>query len=224
VSFELVDAKDCKLDSSLRSMAHELLPLATSFARVSHFVSSHLPGYEYGSVMQGFCEGLDVLLHEYMVFITGLEQKYRRDPDHDFLIRRLQVQVRPSLHAMSVLERATQTVSDQKGGGLINALRNLKSRTYEGDAVADNVLQILLDRASVPYMNMLNQWLECGVLLDPYQEFLVESHDGDILGRTVQACRRPRLAELFLVKNYRRKSACCRKVLEYRTRLRQCRK
>jgi gamma-tubulin complex component 2 len=178
LKFELVDSSEVEINVSLRSLVEEILPLSTDFVRVSNFVSSHLPGYEYGSMMQSLCETMDRLVQDYVVFISGLEQQYRQlgDSKPSFTMRELLVLVQPSLHAMSVLRRAIEAIRDKKGGALVNALRELKVHSYNGDAAADRILGILLDNASVPYMDMLRKWLECGVLSDPSGEFMIEFH------------------------------------------------
>jgi len=177
LELQLVNSSDIVFNVSLRSLVEEVLPLATDFGRVRHFVSSHFPGYEYGNVMQSLCETLDRLLQEYVVFIAGLEQQYRHGGmggGPSFTLRELQVLIQPSAHAMAVLRRVIKDIRGKKGGALINSLRTLKVHEFNGDAAADRVLDILLDNASVPYMYMLQKWLEGGVLVDPSGEFMIE--------------------------------------------------
>jgi hypothetical protein len=59
---------------------------------------------------------------------------------------------------------------------MLNALRELRVHAYHGDVAGDRILGILLENASVPYMNMLRKWLECGLLSDPSAEFMIEFH------------------------------------------------
>jgi gamma-tubulin complex component 2 len=176
VKFQLVDTPEVAINVSLRSLVEEILPLSTDFVRVSNFVSSHLPGYEFGSMMQSLCETVDQLVQDYVVFVAGLEQQYRQSSGSTsaFTMRELQVLVQPSLHAMSVLRHAIEAVRDKKGGALVNALRELRVHAYHGNAAGDRILGILMDNASVPYMDMLRKWLECGVLSDPSAEFMIE--------------------------------------------------
>jgi gamma-tubulin complex component 2 len=97
-------------------------------------------------------------------------------------------QITPSLHSMSILEHATKAVSEKKGGALINALWSLDKRVYMGDVVAKRVLGMLLEKASIPYMEMLSSWLQTGLLRDPYAEFMVK--------RSTESNTRPQAAEL----------------------------
>ena len=43
-----------------------------------------------------------------------------------------------------------------------------------GDERASNVTHFLLQRASVPYLDMLRRWIYEGNLIDPYHEFMVK--------------------------------------------------
>jgi hypothetical protein len=179
VKFQLVDTPEVAMNVSLRSLVEEILPLSKDFVRVSNFVSSHLPGYEFGSMMQSLCETMDRLVQDYVAFVAGLEQQYRQSSGSStssFTMRELQVLVQPSLHAMSVLRHAMEAVRDKKGGALVNALRELRVHAYHSDVAGDRILGILLDNASVPYMDMLRKWLDCGVLSDPSAEFMIEFH------------------------------------------------
>jgi gamma-tubulin complex component 2 len=178
IKFQLVDTEEVAINVSLRSLVEEILPLSTDFVRVSNFVSSHLPGYEFGSMMQSLCETVDRLVQDYVAFVAGLEQQYRQSSGStsSFTMRELQVLVQPSLHAMSVLRHAIEAVRDKKGGAMLNALRERRVHAYHGDVAGDRILGILLENASVPYMDMLRKWLECGVLSDPSAEFMIEFH------------------------------------------------
>jgi hypothetical protein len=66
VKFQLVDTPEVAINVSLRSLVEEILPLSTDFVRVSNLGSSHLPGYEFGSMMQSLCETVDQLVQDYV--------------------------------------------------------------------------------------------------------------------------------------------------------------
>jgi len=178
IEFCLREGSHQSFDASIRNIVEKLLPLATSYVHVSWFVAAHLPGYEFGSVMQAFCEAIDGMLQEYASFLAELEQSFRqRTAGYNLTLRRLHAQLLPSLHSMSVLEQATSVAKHKTGGALVNALSSLKAWSYEGDLVANQLLTVLLDKASVPYMTMLTTWLQHGLLRDPYDEFLIEIKD-----------------------------------------------
>ena len=172
--FQLFDADGINFDVSLRRLVEQILPLSTSYVRVRNFIGSRLPGYEYGQVMQAFCEGLDGLLQDYVQFVALMERQLRKYSQADPLtMKNIYFQITPSLHSMAILEYATKVVCEKKGGALINTLWSLDKRHYMGDVVAKKVLGILLDKASVPYMEMMSSWLETGRLRDPYEEFMI---------------------------------------------------
>jgi len=178
VEFQLREgaAEAVSFNPSLKSLVTEMLPLSSSFVNVRHFVSSMSPGYEFGSVMQALCEQLDAYLHEYCsVFVKNLDDRYRQQEGKEGLISnltQLQVNVRPAIHQVTVLQNVVEVARLEKGGSLLNALRRVKQR-LDGDAVASHVLGRLLDGAAVPYMKMLRHWMRCGTLNDPYEEFMI---------------------------------------------------
>jgi gamma-tubulin complex component 2 len=174
--FQLFDADGVTFDAGLRNLVDQILPISNSFIRVRNFVAAHYPGYEYGKVMQSFCEGLDGLLQDYVVFVAQIERQYRKAETKldSVTMKSVYFQITPSMHSMSILEHATKVVCEKKGGALINALRALDTRVYMGDVVAKRVLGILIEKSSIPFMGMMTAWLQSGVLQDPYEEFMVK--------------------------------------------------
>ena len=176
VSFRLEqDNKDIVWDANLRNLVEQLLPLSDAFVNVRQFVSSHLPGYEYGFVMQAFCERLQVICCDFVTFVGQLEKTYHQEQPHVGQLRALLVNLRSSMHSMWVLNQATEVVRHEKGGALLNALRDLKL-SLSGDSVASDILTGLLEAAAAPYMTILSQWVRDGILYDPHKEFMIEYH------------------------------------------------
>jgi gamma-tubulin complex component 2 len=175
-SFQLFGTDGVDFDRSLRNLVEQILPMSTSYVRVQNFISSHHPGYEYGRVMQAFCEGLDALLQDYVNFVVQMERQHRKykKADSSLTMKSIYFQITPSLHSMSILEHATRAVREKKGGALINALWSLEKLVYMGDMVAKKVLGILLEKSSIPYVEMMSAWLQSGRLADPYGEFMVQ--------------------------------------------------
>eukprot|EP00980_Cylindrotheca_fusiformis_P011700 scaffold2783_cov129-Cylindrotheca_fusiformis.AAC.1 len=184
-SFQLCGADGVDFDRSLRNLVEQILPMSTSYIRVQNFISSHHPGYEYGRMMQAFCEGVDALMQDYVTFVVQMERQHRKykKTDSTLTMKSIYFQITPSLHSMSILEHATRAVRTEKGGALINALWSLEKLVYMGDMVAKKVLGILLEKSSVPYLDMLSAWLESGRLIDPYGEFMVQRSTKDIQPR-----------------------------------------
>ncbi len=172
-TFQLFGGDGVAFDLSLRNLVEQILPLSTSYVCVRDFIGMHYPGYEYGRVMQAFCEGLDFFLQQFVSFVAGLEQRVR-NPSEALTMKSIHFEITPLLHSMSILENTAKTVCDKKGGALINALRSLEKSMYIGDTVAKDLLGQLLDRASVPYAETLSIWLQSGRLHDPYEEFMIQ--------------------------------------------------
>jgi gamma-tubulin complex component 2 len=174
--FRLFDTAGISFDLSLRNLVDQILPLSSSYVCVRNFISLHNPGYEYGRVMQAFCEGLDTFLQQFVAFVAQLEQKIRKPSSTNvpFTMKSIHFEITPLLHSMSILEHTTKAVCNKRGGSLINALQSLEKRVYMGDTVAKDLLGTLLDQASVPYAEMLSTWLQSGRLFDPYEEFMVK--------------------------------------------------
>ena len=178
-AFQLFDGAGITFDLSLRNLVEQILPLSTSYVCVRNFIGLHYPGYEYGRVMQAFCEGLDLFLQQFVSFVAKLEHQIRKPPSTGVLtMKNIHFEITPLLHSMSILEHTTKILYNKKGGALINALRSLEKKVYMGDTVAKDLLGTLLDRASVPYAEMLSIWLQSGGLYDPYEEFMIKkTHD-----------------------------------------------
>ena len=178
-AFQLFDGAGITFDLSLRNLVEQILPLSTSYVCVRNFIGLHYPGYEYGRVMQAFCEGLDLFLQQFVSFVAKLEHQIRKPPSTGVItMKNVHFEITPLLHSMSILEHTTKILYNKKGGALINALRSLEKKMYMGDTVAKDLLGTLLDRASVPYAEMLSIWLQSGGLYDPYEEFMIKkTHD-----------------------------------------------
>jgi gamma-tubulin complex component 2 len=83
---------------------------------------------------------------------------------------------------MSILFNIVEEARTCKGGALLNAMLALMTGTYAGDEKGRDVMQFLLEKTSVPYMAMLQGWLEGGEIRDPFHEFMIESTESSALG------------------------------------------
>ena len=98
-------------------------------------------------------------------------------------MNKLNVYVQAPLRRMLVLEHVITSIQERKGGSLLNALHELKTRVFAGDDVAQEVLEVMLQKGSVPYFKMLDAWLESGLIDDPFGEFMVAtSESSDAIG------------------------------------------
>ncbi|GAX21139.1 hypothetical protein FisN_1Lh184 [Fistulifera solaris] len=173
--FSLTDSPVIPFDKFCRHIVEGMLPLSKAFVNVKHFLGIHESGYAYGCVVHAFCEELDTMIQEYVDFIANIESDYRKSGNQAMTLCNLQVQIKPAMDVMLVLEAATFAVRTKKGGNLLNSLRDLGLQSFEGNNVAETVLHQLLKAAAAPYLKMLSEWLECGDLSsDPHSEFMVQ--------------------------------------------------
>lgn len=175
----LSDPSTCvSFDKSLRNLVNRVLPLSTAFVRVKAFQALHRPGYEYGFVVQAVFESVDEMLQDHLVFAAEMEQLQRQDTAADpMTMNKLNVYVQAPLRRMLVLEHVISSVQERKGGSLLNALHELKTRIFAGDDIAQEVLDVMLQKGSVPYFKMLDAWLESGLIDDPFGEFMIATSE-----------------------------------------------
>ncbi|OQR98601.1 gamma-tubulin complex component [Achlya hypogyna] len=157
-------------DASLAALAAKVVVLGEYYLHVTTYVETHRR-YEYGQVCHAFCAGLKVLLREYTVVVAQLENLAF---DGGLSLSKLWFYVQPSLRAMELLSTLVRSVLAKQGGALLSGIAQLPT---SGDAKAAAVLHFLLEKASVPYLQMLELWIYHGELKDPYDEFMVAADD-----------------------------------------------
>ena len=167
------------LDSSLQSILTRMLPLCSNYVHVNQYVSSCLWMYECGIVTRTLCEAINKLLREYLEFVANLNYLLREAGTDDKTISMSMVYVnsQPSIRTMAVLYQVVSTARGKKGGELLNALQNLMSLHYVGDAKGSEVMSFLLMECAAPYARMMQSWLQRGKVHDPYSEFMIEVTD-----------------------------------------------
>lgn len=173
---ELVFAVNASItDQSLRSLMLRLLPLCNQYAFVSRFVDVH-SRFEYGLVHHAFTAAIRAMLKEYLILVAQLEHQLRK---RSLTLLRAWYYVQPSFHSMERLARICRSASQSRGGqsstggALLNVIYNAMNE--EGDEQTRALYSHLLASASVPYFDMLQEWVYQGVIKDkdPYQEFQV---------------------------------------------------
>ncbi|KAG0274991.1 hypothetical protein BGZ95_009286 [Linnemannia exigua] len=188
---------DESLDPSLRDLVSRILPLASIYLSLEAFVELH-SRFEYGYVNHALCAAIRNLLKEYLILIAQLEHQFRSSPD--FTLQKLWYYIQPTMQTLSsldilvgVIREAGRTkepddeiealLKPKEGipleckGGSILAIIAAGMTNMSGDPVTKELYGFLLNRASVPYINMLESWIHKGEIRDPYEEFMiVESH------------------------------------------------
>ena len=165
------------LDENLTQLLHLILPTCEAFVETNAFVTQRLSSYEHGRVAHALSGAMEILLQEYMEFMIGLQDRFRRTQNEkvaSLTLSGLWSEIQASVRTLSILHHITEVVRPLKGGSLLNKLDDLMKLDYLGDDRAKFLFRFLLDRASIPYMEVLHGWLVGGTLKDPYDEFMIE--------------------------------------------------
>ncbi|KAG0036913.1 hypothetical protein BGZ82_003472 [Podila clonocystis] len=184
---------DDSLDPSLRDLASRILPLASIYLSLEEFVELH-SRFEYGFVSHALCAAIRGLLKEYLILIAQLENQFRSSPD--FTLQKLWYYIQPTMHTLSALDVLVGVIRDAgrievpeddidallnpkegipleaKGGSILVLIASGMSN-MSGDPVTKKLYGYLLNKASVPYIAMLESWIHKGEIRDPYEEFMI---------------------------------------------------
>ncbi|KAF9987740.1 hypothetical protein BGZ65_002119 [Modicella reniformis] len=182
-----------RIDPSLRDLITRILPLASIYMSVEAFVEQH-SGFDYGFVNHALCAAIKTLLKEYLLLIAQLEHQFRTSPD--FTLQKLWYYIQPTLQTLTSLDFLLGTIREkgareppkndleallmkdegvplQCKGGSILAIIAGALHDMNGDPVAKKLYGFLLNKASAPYIAMLESWIHKGTIHDPYDEFMI---------------------------------------------------
>ncbi|KAF9333918.1 hypothetical protein BG006_002986 [Podila minutissima] len=157
------------------------------------FVELH-SRFEYGFVSHALCAAIRGLLKEYLILIAQLENQFRSSPD--FTLQKLWYYIQPTMQTLSALDVLVGVIRDAgrivvpeddidallnpkegipleaKGGSILVLIASGMSN-MSGDPVTKKLYGYLLNKASVPYIAMLESWIHKGEIRDPYEEFMI---------------------------------------------------
>jgi len=166
---------DATLDPSLRDVVALIAPACQQYVRVADFIDKR-SSYEFGLVSHALAAGMRSLQREYLVLIAQLEHQHRQN---SLGMQRLWFFVQPALRTLDALNRVVNAVvstppSRARGGSLLNILA-AEARAVGGDERACKLMQFLINKAAVPFMEMLADWTLKGRVNDTYAEFMIEA-------------------------------------------------
>ncbi|TMW60195.1 hypothetical protein Poli38472_000237 [Pythium oligandrum] len=165
------------MDPSISTLASRCFCLGEYYLKLAVYVE-RFSRYEHGQVNHAFCAALKTLMKEYTIVIAQLEHQMKTSPE-ELSLQKLWYYVQPSLRTMEMLSKLTDACQTSNGGGsLLSVIQHMKS-SLAGDTKARQVFSFLMERASVPYLKMVESWIYHGELVDPYDEFMVRS-DNDL--------------------------------------------
>lgn len=163
-----------QIHSSLRDIAQEIVPLASHYTCVQKFIEK--ASYSNcGQVLQALSAALRDLVHDYYLLLSQLESELLVE---NLTLHKMLFYVRPTLYTMGVLADAVAEIfcHDFRGGQALTLLYD-KINSLTGDEESQKFMIQLTQFAAVPYMDILQLWVQKGVINDPHQEFLVEDNE-----------------------------------------------
>ncbi|KAL9879281.1 gamma-tubulin complex component 2 homolog isoform X2 [Glossina fuscipes] len=163
-----------QIHSSLRDIAQEILPLASHYTCIQKFIQK-TTFTQCSQVLQALSEALNNLIHDYYLLLAQLEAELNAG---NLTLHKMLFYIRPTLNTMEVLAGAVSLIvtNDLHGGHALTLLFNQIS-ALTGDEESQRFMIQLTQRAAVPYMNILQLWIQKGAINDPQQEFLVEDNE-----------------------------------------------
>ncbi|KAG7385097.1 hypothetical protein PHYPSEUDO_001949 [Phytophthora pseudosyringae] len=165
------------MDPSLLTLASRCLSLGEFYLKLTLYIEQ-FSRYEYGQVSHALCAALKTLVKEYKIMVGQLEHQSRSaDGPAQFTIQNLWYNVQPSLRTLEMLSLLVDACRKTIGGGsLLTEIQRIMS-SLAGDSNARKVFSFLMERASVPYLKMVERWIYHGDLVDPYDEFMIRRDD-----------------------------------------------
>ena len=157
------------VDPSLKELTHRLLPLGERYLALHRFAHAKLVNLDSGLVMHAFCAGLRACLQEHIVGVAQLEQQHRA---RGLSLHQMWYYLQPAARSLAVLDDIVGSVGNCRGGALLRALHE-RRRVLSGDVESSELLEFLLSRTAIPFLDMLHAWVHEGICRDPYAEFMI---------------------------------------------------
>ncbi|KAI6656503.1 Gamma-tubulin complex component 2 [Oopsacas minuta] len=159
------------INPSLRSLIRKIEPLFCFYSTVTKFIEMYST-YEHGLVSQSLCSVMSTLLKEHFTVAAQLETQLRSG---NLSIQQLWFFLQPCFKTLSLLYEICEDIEKSKmdGATILSMLYN-KMSTFIGDPKAKQWCLALATHTSVPYFEILENWIYRGIILDPKQEFMVE--------------------------------------------------
>uniref|UniRef100_M4BRC2 Spindle pole body component n=1 Tax=Hyaloperonospora arabidopsidis (strain Emoy2) TaxID=559515 RepID=M4BRC2_HYAAE len=162
------------MDPSLLTLTSRCLSLGEFYLMIMLYIEQY-SRYEYGQVNHALCAALKTLLKEYRIMVGQLEHQTRSAVP--FTIQKLWYNVQPSLRTLEMLSVLVNACRKTIGGGSLLTQIQQTMSSLAGDLNARKVFSFLMERASVPYLKMVERWIYHGDLVDPYDEFMIRRDD-----------------------------------------------
>lgn len=165
-----------QIDVSLRDIVKDILPVASYYSVIQKFA-------QWGSrvnnqIVQALSATLQVLINDYYVSIIQLETE---QANKSLSLHKLLYLIRPNMQALEILSDTVVKIgrTDLLGGKVLSLLYDEIS-LLTGDIKSQAMIIELTEKASIPYIEMLQLWILKGVIIDEYNQFFVVDHGSEI--------------------------------------------
>mmetsp|Transcript_4860 Transcript_4860/g.7190 ORF Transcript_4860/g.7190 Transcript_4860/m.7190 type:complete len:779 (+) Transcript_4860:31-2367(+) len=167
-----------KKDASQAAMVNRILPLCSNYVNIKQYCEE-FSKYKYGTVAHAFCAALQHILQEYTIYVAKIEHQQHQ---HALTLQKIWFYIQPWMKRLDFLDTITHVAASRyaqnqyaTGGALLRIIQE-QAQQRSGDAEILKLCHFLLEKASVPYFEMLENWIYEGRINDDYHEFLVEEN------------------------------------------------
>lgn len=165
---------DPSLDSSLKELVLRVLPLCSHYSTVTRFIEDQYD-FHNGLVKQALAASFRTIINDYMILMTQLEGQQKKGK---LSLQKLWFYIQSPLHTFTVLQSIIASINQGKlRGGSVLSLLHDKIPSYLGNPKAQQLCLHVTKSASLPYFQILEKWIYKGIILDLYDEFLIEEDE-----------------------------------------------
>lgn len=151
-------------------MVEKILPLSSYYDKIMNFLNLS-SNAETGIITKSLMDAVEELIREYVIFVNQLEIDYISD---NLDIQKLWYVCQSSLKILDYLQKLCSQTTFVKGGALINIIYDfLQGNT---DLELEKMYKFLLEKSMKKYMNVMKQWVCKGMLIDNFEEFMVNQN------------------------------------------------
>lgn len=143
-------------------------------------------GRSVGLVEQALYSAIEEELQGYLTLVGVVESEIRRQQQSSAVvdrntpkritIRRCIILLQEATLGLRLIHSILQESEGLVGGQILSLMHGY---TFNGDDMVSKFAKRLLPKISTPFYDILNQWIGCGQLVDPHDEFFVRPGNED---------------------------------------------
>lgn len=169
----------------LIGLLNQLLEPAVLYKNLHNMLTAFENGKEdIGLVKQSLNSAVQQELESYLTLVGVIENQVRQreksitdsrvKTEKMITLRRSVILLQEATLGLRLLYSLMTESENLEGGQILSILHGY---TYNGDDFVSKFSQRLLDKLSKPFYEILSQWVSCGNLVDPHEEFFVKLAD-----------------------------------------------